>query len=136
MVVSFSKCMYCLLLTGRSFFINLSVGGAAALVVLLFYRTPGAAQPVKASPLEIFLQMDLIGIFTIMTSLICYILALEWGGVTKAWSSADVIGTLIGWLLLLIAFIAIQWWQSARAILVPRILLQRTVLTCCVFIFL
>ena len=80
--------------------------------------------------------MDLIGTFTFMASLICYILALEWGGVTKAWSSPDVIGTLIGWLLLLIAFVAVQRWQSDRAILVPRLLKQRVVLTCCVFIFL
>lgn len=136
MMMSFSKCMYCLLLIDRNFFINLSIEDAAVFVVFFFYHTSKVAQLVKASSLEIFLQMNLIDIFIIMTSLVCYILTLEWRDVIKVWSSTNVIDTLVEWLLLLIAFVVIQWWQSTRAILVSRILMQRIVLTCCVFIFL
>lgn len=103
---------------------------------MLFYRTPANSKPAEATAFEIFLQMDLIGTFVGMAALICYILALQWGGVTKSWNSADVIGTLIGWILLTIVFVCIQWWQGERALLVPRILSNRTVLASCIFIFL
>lgn len=105
-------------------------------MVFLCYHTPTAAKPAEAKPLEIFLQMDLIGTFTILCSLICYILALQWGGVTKAWASADVIGTLVGWLLLLGAFVVVEWWQGERAMIVPRLLKRRAIWTGSVFIFL
>ena len=52
------------------------------------------AQPVKVSLVELFLQMNLIGTFIFMTFFFCYIFAPEWGGITKAWSSSDVTGTL------------------------------------------
>ena len=71
-----------------------------------------------------------------MAALICYILALQWAGVTKPWSSADVIGTLIGWILLTIVFALVEWKQNERALLVPRLLKIRTILASCMFIFL
>lgn len=119
-----------------SFYINLPIGGAAFFVLLLFYKTPAAAKPLTGTPLEIFLQMDFLGTFTIMAALICYILALQWGGVTKSWNSSDVVGTLVGFLLLMVLFILIQWLQGERAILVPRILKSGNVATCCSLIFL
>jgi hypothetical protein len=66
----------------------------------------------------------------------CYFLALEWGGITKPWNSADVIGTLVGWITLTITFVIIQWWQQERALVVPRIIKQRTTAVCSAFIFL
>ena len=105
-------------------------------ILFFFFHTPKQAKPVPASWREIFLQMDPLGLIAIISALICYILALEWGGVTKAWSSADVIGTLIGWILLTIVFIGIQIKNGERALLVVRLMKNRTVASCCTFIFL
>ena len=118
-----------------SFYINLPIGGAALLVLLLFYRTPGHAKPVQVTRWELVMSLDIPGIITILAAQLCYFLALEWGGITKLWGSADVIGTLVGWILLTITFIVVQWRQQERALVVPRIIMQRTIAVCSAFIF-
>ena len=118
-----------------SFYINLPIGGLALGLFLVFFRTPSFAKPAQATYWEIFQQMDLPGTVSLLAAFICYILALEWGGVTKQWNSADVVGCLIGWILLTIVFIIIQYYQNDRALLVGRILKQRNVAALSAFIF-
>jgi hypothetical protein len=77
--------------------------------------------------------MDFIGTFLLMASFICLILALQWGGVSKAWHSADVIGTLVGFILLLIIFVVVEVWQDDRALIVPRLMKQKTIALLSVF---
>ncbi|KAL9039546.1 MAG: hypothetical protein Q9180_002465 [Flavoplaca navasiana] len=117
------------------FWINLPVGGVALLLFLFFFRTPSFAKPSPATYWEIFQQMDLPGTITLLAGFICYIFALERGGVTRPWSSSQVIGCLTGWLLLTIVFLVIQYFQGDRALLVGRILKQRNVASLSAFIF-
>lgn len=97
------------------------------MIVLFLFRAPPAAQPAKASWREKFLQMDLLGTFTIMAAVVCYLLALQWAGVTKAWSSADVIGTIVGFLVIVVLFVVIELWMGERALFQPRLLKQRNI---------
>ncbi|KZT52965.1 major facilitator superfamily transporter [Calocera cornea HHB12733] len=117
------------------FYINLPIGGFAALIIFLFFKTPEAARPVDASPMEKFLQMDLLGTFTIMAAVVCYLLALQWGGVTGPWNNSKSYGLLIGFGLLVITFAIIEWRMGERSIILPRLLKQRTVAVSSVFIF-
>lgn len=71
--------------------------------------------------------MDPAGTFVLLAAFICLILALQWGGTTKSWGSADVIGTLIGFFLLITLFIGIEVWLGDRALLVPRLMKQKTI---------
>jgi MFS transporter, DHA2 family, glioxin efflux transporter len=71
------------------------------------------------------LQLDPIGIVLILTAVICYILALQWGGVTLPWSDSKIIGLFVGFGLLLFAFSFNEWWSGERAMLPPRLLKNR-----------
>lgn len=71
--------------------------------------------------------MDPLGTALLLCTIICLILALQWGGVTKAWSHRDVIGTLVGFGVLLVVFIALEIWLDERALLVPRLLRKKTI---------
>ena len=126
----------CQALTSNSFYVNLPVGGASALVILLFFQTPAASKPQKASWLETFLQMDPLGTFTIMAAIVCYLLALQWGGTTKSWNNSSVIGTLVGFGLLVVLFIVVEWWMGDRALLQRDLLGRREIAVHCTFIFL
>ncbi|KAM3079354.1 hypothetical protein ACMFMG_005788 [Clarireedia jacksonii] len=117
------------------FYINLPIGGLAGAIILLFFSTPPSAVPTPATLKEKILQMDFPGTFTIMASLVCFFLALQWGGQTKPWKSADVIGTLVGFVLLLIVFLVIQYFQGERGILVGRLAKDRTVSVGMAYIF-
>ena len=105
-------------------------------MILLFFSTPAASKPVKASLVEKLLQMDPLGTSTIMAAIVCYLLALQWGGVTKAWSDADVIGVLIGFGLLVILFVVVEWWMGDRALMQKSLLGRREVLVHVSYIFL
>lgn len=85
---------------------------------------------------EKLLQMDPLGTLTIMAAVICYILALQWGGTTKAWNSSPVIGTLVGFVVFLIAFGLVEWKMGNRAVLQGRFLKQRAILVNLIYIFL
>lgn len=80
--------------------------------------------------------MDLPGAFLILAAVICYILALEDAGITKDWNSAQIIGLLVGFVLIIIAFIIVEYYQKDRALLLGRVLNDRTVIVGCLFMFL
>ena len=61
-----------------------------------------------------------------MAAVVCYILALQWGGITNPWNSPDVIGTLVGCIVLIIFFIFLEWYNGERAIFPFRLLKERT----------
>ena len=117
------------------FYINLPVGGASAVIIIIFLQNPKAAAPIKATPKEKMLQMDILGTFAIIVAGICYVLAMQWGGVTKAWSSPAVLGTLIGFGMTVLAFIMLEWRLGERAIILFRLLRVRTIATGTVFAF-
>jgi hypothetical protein len=71
-----------------------------------------------------------------MAALVCLILSLQWGGATKSWGSADVVGTLVGFGTILAAFIALEIYQDERALLVPRLLKQKSTILLSLFIVL
>lgn len=110
------------------FWINLPIGGAAAAIIFFTFKVPHAVKPVQASWKEKLLQMDLGGTFMIMAAAVCYLLALQWGGVTKSWSDSTVVGTLVGFVLLIILFGINEWYLGDRALLQGRLLKKRPVL--------
>ena len=118
------------------FYVNLPLGGASAAVVFLLFHAPAHSKPAKASWQEKILQMDPLGTFTIMAAIVCFLLALQWGGVTKAWSDSSVIGTLVGFALLLIVFGGIEWYMGDRAIIQGALLGRREILIPCLYTFL
>lgn len=71
-----------------------------------------------------------------MAATICYLLAMEWGGTTKAWNSASVIAVLVLFPVLIFVFTLNEWWQGEKAQLTFRILKNRAMLAVCLFAFL
>lgn len=126
-------------LTPRSFYINLPLNGVATVIILLTFKSSKISrheEDANAPLFEKLRQMDLSGTFCIMAAIICFLLAMQRGGVTKSWSFVDVIGTLVGFCLLIIAFLGIEYWQKDRALLLFHILKQRVVYVGCIISFL
>lgn len=110
------------------FYVNLPVGAVSAGIIVLIFQTPKQATPQKATLKEKILQMDLPGTALFLCALVCLILALQWGGTTKSWRSADVIGCVVGFILLIITFIGVEIYQDERALLIPRIMKQKSLI--------
>lgn len=105
----------------QCFYINLPIGGLAGAIILFFLKPPASAPPVQASLKEKFLQMDLLGAAMMMGLIISYILALQYGGQTHAWNSSLVIGLLVGFVAILLAFIGWELYQKDYGMIVPRL---------------
>ncbi|KAL5336875.1 MFS general substrate transporter [Aspergillus crustosus] len=107
------------------FYINLPVGGLAAAFIVVFFKPPSNAKPAEATFKEKMLQMDFVGAALMMGLIISYILALQYGGQTHAWNSSEVIGLLVGFVLITAVFIGWEIYQKERAMVVPRLITQR-----------
>lgn len=70
-----------------------------------------------------------------MSAIICFLLAIQWGGQTKSWSDSTVIGTLVGFVVILILFCVIEYFQGERAMVVGRLLKDRHISVGMLFIF-
>ncbi|KAK1825869.1 putative HC-toxin efflux carrier [Podospora conica] len=117
------------------FYINLPIGGVSAAIIFFFFTAPATAQPAAAPLSEKLLQMDPLGTALVMGGVISYILALQYGGVTMAWSSATVIGLLVGSVLIFVAFFAWEYYNGERSMVVPRLFSQRNVWVSALFSF-
>lgn len=70
-----------------------------------------------------------------MAAIICYILALQWGGTTRSWGDSTVIGTLVGFVLLLVAFSVNEYYMGDRALLQSSLIGNRAIMVNCSYIF-
>ena len=112
---------HAVLTSSQCFYINLPIGGVAATITFFFFKPPTSAKPVQATVKEKLLQLDLVGAALMMSLLISYILALQYGGQTHPWNSGVVIGLLIGFVAILAVFIGWEIYQKEYAMIVPRL---------------
>jgi len=109
------------------FFINLPLGAAVAITLLLSMKPPKQSPRAEMTWLEIIYQMDPLGVALLVSASLCALLALQWGGVEKPWNDSSVIGCLVGFGILIIAFLTDQYFMKERASYPFRILRGRNV---------
>ncbi|KAI5866509.1 MFS general substrate transporter [Durotheca rogersii] len=113
------------------FYINLPVGAAAALGLLL------ARIPTKRStpaPLwEHFTRLDPLGTFFFVPGIVCLLLALQWGGSTYEWGNWRIILLFVLFGVLLLAFAAVQIRMPDTATIPVRVMTQRSIAAAALF---
>ncbi|KAI7774257.1 hypothetical protein LA080_009034 [Diaporthe eres] len=116
------------------FWINLPLGAVTALVIAFILRLPPKDSPIKNEGiLSVLWGLDPLGFMTFVPSIICLLLALEWGGTTYAWKSGQIISLFVVFGVTLIVFIGIQVWLDETATISPRIASQRTIWSACIY---
>ncbi|CAG8366582.1 unnamed protein product [Penicillium salamii] len=116
------------------FYINLPIGAVTVVVIAFFFPAPNR-QVKNSTWKERIRKFDPIGTALFMPAIICLLLALQWGGTTYAWSSWRIILLFCFFAVLILLFIAAQWFQQEYATVPPRILFKRTVWSSCLFSF-
>ncbi|KAK8059901.1 major facilitator superfamily transporter [Apiospora saccharicola] len=100
------------------FYINLPIGAAAV------------AQP---GVWEQLLRLDPLGTLFFVPSVVCLLLALQWGGSTYTWSNPRIIALLVVFGVLWLAFMAVQALMPNTATVPPRVIGNRSVLAGAIF---
>lgn len=65
--------------------------------------------------------MDPLGIVLAMAGIISYTLFVEYGGIRYPWSHRTVIGLGVGWILIWLAWFAVQYFNGERSMIPPRL---------------
>ncbi|KAF2119343.1 major facilitator superfamily domain-containing protein [Lophiotrema nucula] len=108
------------------FYINLPVGAVTMAVLILLFSPPKRALE-NAPVLVRIKRLDLIGVAIFIPPVVMILLALQWGGVTYAWSSGRIIGLFVGAGAILALFVLWQWRAGDNGMLPASIMFQRTV---------
>jgi MFS family permease len=89
------------------FYINIPFGGLSMIVLVLFFKATPPAKGGTTFKAQLA-QLDPLGTICFLPSIICLLLALQWGGSTYPWSNPRIIILFIAFAILLTIFIIIQ----------------------------
>ncbi|KAI9717527.1 MAG: hypothetical protein M1812_004668 [Candelaria pacifica] len=117
------------------FYINLPIGFVTAVGIFFFFKAPKRAKQENVGFVARAKQFDIFGTIVFMPAIICLLLALQWGGSKYPWNNGRIIALFVIAFLLLIAFVAIQFWKQETATVPPRLLKQRSMAFACWFAF-
>jgi MFS family permease len=109
------------------FYLTLPIGGATILAIAISFKPPRTHEASSLTLMGKVKEMDLFGMFMLMSSIVCLLLTLQWGGIRFAWNSTRIIALLVIFAVSFIAFVAIQIWKKDGASLPPRVINQRGV---------
>ncbi|KAK8051583.1 hypothetical protein PG993_002968 [Apiospora rasikravindrae] len=114
------------------FYINLPIGAAAVACLLLVLRLPKKKIP-QPGVWEQITRLDPLGTFFLVPSVVCLLLALQWGGSTYTWSNPRIIALLVVFGVLWLAFMAVQALKPQTATVPPRVIGNRSILAGAIF---
>lgn len=101
----------------------------AAAIVLFF--NPSKRAEIRRGIFERLTDLDIVGNLLLLGACIMLFIALQVTTQGIAWSSAEVIGLLVGCGVVAVLFNLWQWWMGDKALMPPRIITQRTVAASC-----
>ena len=116
------------------FYINLPIGAVTMVLITMILnvdKLKDTSLPIR----EKMKQLDPLGNVLFLTSIICLLLALQWGGSTYPWSDGRIIALLVLFGLLFLCFLIDQIMLQERATVPPRIFKQRSISAGSIYMF-
>jgi hypothetical protein len=121
---------------GWCFWINLPLGGLTLLTTLFLVQLPERReQQATTTWRQVVEKFDIKGDLLLLPSVICLLLALQWGGTRYAWSSWRCILLLCIFGIFGIAWCIVQVHEGDNATIPMRILKMRSILAAMWFAF-
>ena len=108
------------------FYINLPIGAVAIAIMVVILKIP-AAKAADTPWRDQVKQLDPLGTIFFIASIVCLLLALQWGGSTYPWNDGRIIALLVLFILFLAIFVFIQLWKPDTATIPPRIVKNRSI---------
>lgn len=113
---------------GTGFYINLPFGAVTIGTILLFFKPPHRPSVSHLPIMERIGKVDLLGLFFFMPSIICLLLALQWGGSKYPWNNGRIIALFVVFGVVGLVFIGVQYSKGDNATVPPRIISQRSII--------
>lgn len=110
------------------FYINLPIGAVTTLALSILLKLPDNMKTKEGNWRSHLQQMDPLGSLLFLPSIICLVLALQWGGITYDWSEWRIILLLCLFAVLLGTFIVVQYFKGDNGTVPARIFFHRSIL--------
>ncbi|KAI8321109.1 MFS general substrate transporter [Martensiomyces pterosporus] len=107
------------------FWINIPICVATLVLIYFTIKLPTPPGTLK----EKIERIDFLGTFSFLAGIIPVLLGLSWGGQQYAWTSAVVLACLIAGGVILLAFIAVEWFWAKEPIIPVRLYRINNVVT-------
>ncbi|RDL36683.1 MFS general substrate transporter [Venustampulla echinocandica] len=117
------------------FFINLPIGAITVVAIMIFFKNPERAAVADLGWKARVQEFDLYGTLAFIPSIVCLLLALQWGGTKYPWKDGKIIALFVIFAVLAIAFVSIQFWKQDSATVPPRIMKKRSMWAAAWFAF-
>ncbi|ROW08156.1 hypothetical protein VPNG_06962 [Cytospora leucostoma] len=117
------------------FWINVPIGGVTIAVIIVLFKNPKNQKIAKSPLLTKLKQLNIPSLFIFTGSIVCLLLALEWGGTTYSWGSGRIIALLLVAGLAFAVFVTLEVLQKDRATIPVSVVLNRTVVLCVLYGF-
>jgi hypothetical protein len=113
--------------------VSLPVGTVAALIMSIFFSPP-ANTPCQMSFKRKLAHTDPAGALLATGALSCFVTAMHWAG-TLPWNSTPIIGSLVGFGGIAVAFIANEWLMGPMAMVQFHFFKKKSILLNLAFVF-
>jgi EmrB/QacA subfamily drug resistance transporter len=111
------------------FYINLPCGAVVFMLLAVFLHIPpGMLERESTTWKEKAARLDPVGTLFLLPCIVCFLLALKWGGVTYQWPNARIVVLLVLAGVLLVAFVVVQKWKGDNATVPARVFFNRSIL--------
>ena len=100
----------------------------------MFLAFKTSLKPREATLRQKLIGLDLNGAVLVSGCFSCFVLAMHWIGI-NSWTSARVVGSFVGFALLLLCFIANEWTMGDKAMVQAHLFKNRLVLANLCYIF-
>ncbi|KAB8245115.1 major facilitator superfamily domain-containing protein [Aspergillus flavus] len=117
------------------FWLNLPVGGFTMIVIIFLFKNPESQKVTDEPFFTKIKQLNIMSLLIFTGSVVCLLLALQWGGTTYSWSSGRVIAPLVVAAVSFAGFIAFEVLQKDAATIPRSVILNRTTGLCLVYAF-
>ncbi|KAJ5578221.1 MFS general substrate transporter [Penicillium hispanicum] len=117
------------------FYINLPIGAITAIGLLTLLKLPPQGKSQKRSLLRIIRGLDPLGTLVFVPTIVCALLALQWGGIEYPWSNGRIVALFVVFGVGLLGFVGLQIAMSDDATVPVRIARQRSILFASLFAF-
>ncbi|KAM4067090.1 major facilitator superfamily protein [Hirsutella rhossiliensis] len=119
------------------FWINLPIGGFALVALFVCFQTPKLAKDAQRRLpwTAVVRELDFTGNALVTAAAVLYLLAMEWGGTAKPWSSPPVVLALVFSGILTVALCLYERAMGDRALIPSRLFTQWPVWPNCIYTF-
>lgn len=126
----------CYIATWRwCFYINLPIGAITMVIIVIFFKAPDRAAVENLGFKARIKEFDIYGTALFIPAIVTLLLALQWGGTKYAWDAWRIILLFCFFGILIIGFIAIQFWKQDTATIPPKMMKQRSMWAAALFSF-